>query len=79
MCDSLFASVRTGNFLMGPPVILLPLLKLISKRHPGTVKKTFAIACELKLSIKHQLTCSASGNQRLFDVQEPGNGNYACH
>lgn len=34
MCDSLFASVYTGNFLMGPPVILLP---LISKRHPGTV------------------------------------------
>lgn len=26
MCDSLFASVHTGNFLMGPPVILLPLI-----------------------------------------------------
>lgn len=69
MCDSLFASVYTGNFLMGPPVILLlPLLKLISKRHPGTVQATHAFACELELSIKHQLTCLVRGNRGLFDV-----------
>lgn len=36
MCDSLFASMYTGNFIMAPPVILL-LLSPISKRHPGTV------------------------------------------
>lgn len=36
MCDSLFASMYTGNFIMAPPVILL-LLAPISKRHPGTV------------------------------------------
>lgn len=35
MCDSLFASMYTGNFIMAPPVILL--LPPISKRHPGTV------------------------------------------
>lgn len=37
MCDSLFASMYTGNFIMAPPVILLLLLAPISKRHPGTV------------------------------------------
>lgn len=36
MCDSLFASMYTGNFIMAPPVILL-LLAPISKTHPGTV------------------------------------------